>query len=99
MLTFSEEAIVDNCKRILQFYHEDRVPEIIDYSPKGLLMLYGRILDYNGAPRSGLSLLYLNGNDYKEMEYFVMPRCEDFMKSEKSFRFTYLGYNWAVINK
>ena len=95
----TETSIVQNVKRILSFFKEDRMPEITGGSPTDLLSLYGRILDYNGAPRHGLSLLYLTNLDYAEMESFCMGHCSDFMRSEKSFRFTYDGYNWAVINK
>jgi hypothetical protein len=95
----TEEAIIDNYKRLLQFYKEDRMFEIKDYSAKGLLELYGRILDYYGAHMSALSLLYLTNSDYTEMEYYCMTQCESFHKHESSFGFTALGYNWTVINK
>lgn len=95
----TEAAITNNIKRILSFFKEERMPDINEGTPAGLLKLYGYILDYNGAPRSGLSLLYLTGLDYSEMESFCMAHCNDFMRSEKSFRFTYDCYNWAVVNK
>jgi hypothetical protein len=105
MLTFSEEAIIDNCNRLLAFLKAPSPFSIMDkiseYSPAGLIDLYSRILDINGAPVSGWSFLYLTGQDYKEMEYHCMTRCEDYKQhnAEKMFYFSALGYNWTVINK
>lgn len=95
----TEDSIIKNVKRILFFFKEDKMPDIIDYSEKGLLDLYSRILDVNGASVSGLSVLYLTGSDYKEMLWFCRSHCDDFMDSENSFRFSFYGYNWTVLNK
>lgn len=104
MITFTEEAIIDNCKRLLAFLKEQSpfsiMDKITEYSPSGLIDLYSRILDINGAPVSGWSILYLTGNDYNEMEYYCRNRCDGYKAhSPKMFFFSALGYNWTVINK
>ena len=65
------ETINKNINRLYQFYNVDEGRrDSFDgwHEPKFILQTYGRILDWNGAPRSGLSTLYLPPEEYHEME-------------------------------
>jgi len=100
-----KESIVENCQRLQAFLKDDssyKIEKIInDISPKGLLDAFGRILDYNGAPATGWSWLYLTGDDYLEMLNYCKEHLSDtfYDNNGKSFLFKYDGYQWYVNNK
>lgn len=68
------ETINKNINRLYQFYNVDESGRSSfegHFEPKDLLEAYGRILDWNGAPKSGLSILYLPRDEYLEMEQWL----------------------------
>jgi hypothetical protein len=72
----TKETIIENCQRLKDFYREtigtnESMMKDIPISPEGLLYCYGRILDYNGAWKSGMSLLFLDEGEYNEMKAFT----------------------------
>lgn len=98
------ETVVENCNRLCAFLKDKTrydKEEVIAYtSPKGFLDLYGRILDYHGAPKTGWSWLYLTGADYVEMDGFCKENCPAYHDNNGvSFGFEFVGYKWYVNNK
>ena len=106
----TKESIIKNLKRLISFYENDDYLSGIKFieTPSGLLDTYSRILDVNGAPRSGLSILYLFGNDFSEMKTWAEKEAEDFKFFDSNrvgfilpqyFSFSYSGYYWVVYQK
>lgn len=65
------ETINKNINRLYQFYNVDEGARSSfegNFDAKVLLQEYSRILDQFGAPKFGLSLLYLTPAEYEEME-------------------------------
>lgn len=78
----TKETIIENCQRLKDFYREtigsnEAMMKGIEMSASGLLYCYGRILDYNGAWKAGMSLLFLDSEEYEEMKAFAKG-CEEF---------------------
>lgn len=65
-------TVESNCNRLKAFLEDSyHITYSGESSPKYLCEVYGRILDYHGAPRRGLGRLFLNPDDYVEMEEWV----------------------------
>lgn len=100
------QSIVDNCDRLFSFYKDaaryDLQQIISNSTPKGLLDLYGRILDFHGAPISYMSRLYLSEGDYDEFVEWAKDTAEFHIiewPDKIAIGFNYDGYRWIVENK
>lgn len=104
----TRELIFENCLRLSTFYKNDINPNglkseisVVDESFKSLLKVYGRILDYNGAPARNLSRLYINDEAFDKMlnELYEIGVAIDYLYMNHSCSFSYVGYYWEVINE
>ena len=81
------ETVERNCNRLFAFFNEEKALTFSGgnvATPKYLLDTYSRILDYHGAPRSGLSTLYLPMADYMEMEEWLSSFSVEFIYNHKA---------------
>ena len=100
------QSVVDNCDRLFLFFKDtakyDLQQIIANATPKGLVELYGRALDFHGAPASYMSRLYLTGPDYDEFVEWA-KEAEGFhvieWPNKIAIGFNYVGYRWIVENK
>lgn len=99
------ESLNNNLDRLLTFLRGDRPTyDYADVTPLRLLEHYGRVLDFYGAPRSGLSLIFLDKEDYVEFEKWVndLPLHIFFHHTKPPtyspdfFGIEYLGYRWTI---
>jgi hypothetical protein len=104
----TRELILENCIRISQFFKNKYTVDelkseisIVEESIIGLLKIYGRILDFNGAPARDLSTLYLTDDAYDKMDnkLIEMGIKVDYKYLNHSCWFQYDGYHWVVINE
>jgi hypothetical protein len=99
----TKELIIENCRRLIDFYKcNTNVYDLrFELTFKGLLDVYGWILDYNGAPVRNLSRLYLTDEAFNEMisEVYQMDIIVDRLYMTTSCCFLYNGYYWEIINQ
>lgn len=78
----TRNAVIENCNRIWHFYGQSngimsdviRIEKMMnekEWSCEALVDIYSRILDVNGAYKTGLSLLLLQDDDYWEMKEYA----------------------------
>ncbi len=66
----TKECFSRNMVRICSFYESkiDWERRVKEFTASEFIFTYGRMLDYYGAPNSGMSLIYANGDDYAELK-------------------------------
>lgn len=102
----TRDVLIENCRRVLSFFKDN--DKYADYtlakevSDIGLLKTYACILDWNGAPRSYMSRLYLPDKHYEEFVEFAkgLDNYKEVVWPERiAISFDFDGYNWIVEKK